>query len=71
MILPDYSQPMVIKKPSIQDSSSWNSRSLEREYGMAGSLDSIEGLRKALGLMQIEEQQIISSSEKFRTYLEK
>ena len=58
-ILPDYSQPVVIKKPSNQDSSGWGFHSLEREYEMTRSLDSVEGVRKALGEKQIEDKQVL------------
>jgi predicted ATPase len=58
-ILPDYSQPVVIKKPSRQGSSAWNFRSLEREYEMTRSLDSVDGVRKALGKQKIEGQQVL------------
>jgi serine/threonine protein kinase len=58
-ILPDYPQPVVVKKPSKQGSSAWNFRSLEREYEMTRSLDSVEGVRKALGTQQIGDQQAL------------
>ena len=58
-IHPDYSQPVVIKKPSDQDSSKWNFRSLEREYEMTRSLDSVEGVRKVLGKQQTAGQQVL------------
>ena len=58
-ILPDYSHPVIIKKPSKHDSSKRDFRSLEREYEMTRSLDSVEGVRKTLGKKQIEDQQVL------------
>ena len=56
---PQYSHPVVIKKPSNKDSSGWNLRTLEREYEMTRSLDSVEGVRKALGQKQFEDKQVL------------
>ena len=53
---PDYSRPVVIKKPSERHASQRNTRSLEREFEMTRSLQSVEGVRKALGQQSIEGQ---------------
>ena len=57
--LPEYSHPVVIKKPSKSHPSRRSLRSLEREYEMTRSLDAVEGVRKALGQKQIEDQQVL------------
>ena len=53
---PDYSRPVVIKKPCKRHASQRNIRSLEREFEMTRSLKSVEGVRKALGQQSIEKQ---------------
>jgi serine/threonine protein kinase len=58
-ILPNYSQLVVTKRHSKQDSSKWNLRSIEREFEMTRTLDSVEGLRKVLDIKQIEGQQVL------------
>jgi hypothetical protein len=45
---PDYSHPVVIKKPSKRHPSQQSLRSLENEYEMTRSLNVVEGVRKAL-----------------------
>ncbi|MBW1836995.1 MAG: protein kinase [Deltaproteobacteria bacterium] len=53
---PEYSQPVVIKKPSKRHPSRRSLRSLEKEYEMTRSLNAVEGVRKALGQQSIENQ---------------
>ena len=55
-IHPDYSHPVVIKKPSKRQPSRRILRSLEKEYEMTRSLNAIEGVRKALGRQSGENQ---------------
>jgi len=57
--LSDYSSPVVVKKPSRGRTSRRILRSLEREYEMTLSLDTVEGVRKVLGQKQIENQQVL------------
>ena len=57
--LPDYSDPVVIKKPSKHHPSRQILRSLENEYQMLCALKEIEGVRKALGQQSIEDQQAL------------
>ena len=52
-ILPDYSQPVVIKKPSKHDSSWLNFQTLEKEYEMTHSLNMVKGVRQAIELKSI------------------
>jgi hypothetical protein len=47
--LPDYSQQVVIKKPSKRHPSRRSLRSLEKEYEMTRSLSAVAGVRKVLG----------------------
>ena len=54
--LTEYSQPVVIKKPSKHHPSRRSLRFLEKEYEMTRSLNDVDGVRKALG------QQISKSS---------
>ena len=54
--LPDYSQPVVIKKPAKRHPSQRILRSLENEYQITHSLDKVEGVRKVLGKTTIENQ---------------
>ena len=53
---PEYSHPVVIKKPSKRHPSRRILRSLEKEYEMTRSLSAVEGVRKALGQQSIEDQ---------------
>ena len=57
--LPEYSHPVVIKKPSKSHPSQRSLRSLEKEYEMTRSLDAVEGVRKALGQQSIENQKAL------------
>ncbi len=54
--LPEYSHPVVIKKPSKRHPSRRSLRSLEKEYEMTRSLNAVEGVRKVLGQQSIENQ---------------
>jgi hypothetical protein len=54
--LPEYSHPVVIKKPIKRHPSRRSLRSLEKEYEMTRSLNAVAGVRKTLG------QQISKSS---------
>ena len=54
--LPEYSQPVVIKKPLKRHPSRRSLRSLEKEYEMTRSLGAVEGVRKAMGRQSIEGQ---------------
>ncbi len=51
---PGYSHPVVVKKPSQRHPSPRSLRSLEREYEITRSLDGIQGVRKALGRLAID-----------------
>ena len=55
-VLPDYAQPVVIKKRSQSHPSRRDVRSLETEYEVARSLDAVEGVRKVLGQQSIDDQ---------------
>jgi len=57
--LPEYSHPVVIKKPSKRYPSRRSLRSLEKEYEMTRSLNAVEGVRKAMGQQSIENQQAL------------
>ena len=54
-VLPDYAQPVVIKKPAGSHASR-AIQSLEIEYEMTRALDAVEGVRKALGRQSIDDQ---------------
>ena len=54
--LPDYAQPVVIKKPAKRHPSQQACESLENEYQMTRALDAVDGVRKALGQQSIENQ---------------
>ena len=54
--LPDYSDPVVVKRPSEHASFTHVNRLLDREYEMTRSLDAVEGVRKALGQQSIDNQ---------------
>jgi len=54
--LPDYSDPVVVKKPSKRHPSRRGIQTLETEYEMTRSLNAVEGIRKALGQKSIENQ---------------
>ena len=56
---PDYSQPVVVKKPSKRHPSQRSLRSLKKEYEMSRSLDAVEGVRKVLGQQSIENQKAL------------
>ena len=55
-ILPDYAQPVVIKKPARRHTSRPSLRTLENEYEMTRTLNAVEGVRKALGQGSIDNQ---------------
>ncbi len=57
--LPDYTDPVVIKKPSKRHPSRRILRSLENEYQMTCALKEIEGVRKAMERQSIENQQAL------------
>ncbi len=57
--LSDYSQPVVFKQPSQKRTSKRIFGSLDREYEMTLSLDTVEGVRKVLGQKQIDNQQVL------------
>ncbi len=54
--LPEYSHPVVIKKPLKRHPSRQSLRSLEKEYEMIRALNDVAGVRKALGQQSIEDQ---------------
>jgi hypothetical protein len=54
--LPEYSHPVVVKKPSERTLSGRDLRSLETEYEMTRTLDTVEGVRKALGKQTVQGQ---------------
>ena len=54
--LPEYSHPVVIKKPLKRHPSRRSLRFLEKEYEMTRSLNAVAGVRKALGLQSIQGQ---------------
>jgi serine/threonine protein kinase len=53
---PDYSHPVVIKKPFKRHPSRRSLRSLEKEYEMIQSLNAVAGVRKVLGQQSLEGQ---------------
>jgi len=53
---PEYSHPVVVKKPSKRHPSRRILRSLEKEYEITRSFNAVEGVRKALGQQSIENQ---------------
>jgi serine/threonine protein kinase len=53
---PEYSHPVVIKKPARRHPSRRSLRSLENEYEMTLPLNAVEGVRKALGQESIDNQ---------------
>ena len=57
--LTDYSRPVIVKQPSKRQSSRRIPGSLEREYEMTRSLNTVEGVRKVLGRKQINNQQAL------------
>ena len=57
--LPDYSRPVVIKRPSKPHASQRHILSLEKEYEMTRSLDTVEGVRKAFEQLSIENQPVL------------
>ena len=54
--LPDYAQPVVIKKPAKRHPFQRSLRTLENEYQMTRALDGVEGVRQALGQQTIDNQ---------------
>jgi len=56
---PDYSHPVLIKKPAKRYPSRRSLRSLEKEYEMTRCLDTVQGVRKALGQKSIENQALL------------
>jgi serine/threonine protein kinase len=54
--LPDYAQPVVIKKPARRHPSQRSLRTLENEYQMTRALNAVEGVRKVLGQQSIQDQ---------------
>ncbi len=57
--LPEYSRPIVIKKPAKRHPSRQSIRSLENEFEMTRSLDAVEGVRKVLGQQLIGNQPVL------------
>ena len=55
-VLPAYSDPVVIKRPSQRHASRRDVRSLEREYELNRALDGVAGVRQALGQQSIDGQ---------------
>jgi serine/threonine protein kinase len=53
---PEYSHPVVVKKPAKRHPSRRSLRSLEKEYEMTRPLNEVEGVRKALGQESIDNQ---------------
>lgn len=51
---PEYSHPVVIKKPAKRHPSRRILSSLEKEYELTRSLNAVEGVRKALGQLSID-----------------
>jgi len=56
---PEYSHPVVIKKPIKRHPSRRSLRSLEKEYEMTRSLEAVEGVRKAMGQQSIDGHQAL------------
>ena len=54
--LPDYPDPVVVKKPSSAHPSRRVIQSLEREYQMGRALAEVKGVRQALGQQVIKNQ---------------
>jgi serine/threonine protein kinase len=55
-VIPDYSDPVVVKKPSRSHSPRRNTRSLENEYKMTQAVDGVAGIRKALAQQSIADR---------------
>ena len=56
---PDYSHPVVVKKPSSRYPSPHHLRSLAREYEMTRSLDGVDGVRQALEAHTTEDKPVL------------
>ena len=54
--LPEFSQPVVVKKPAQHHASRRHILSLEKEYEMTRALDAVEGVRRVLERQSIENQ---------------
>lgn len=54
--LPEFDCPVVIKTPSKKNSSKRKTKALEKEYKITKVLDSVMGVRKLLGQIEIEKQ---------------
>jgi len=57
--LPEYSHPVVIKKPSKKYTSQRNIRSLEKEFEITQSLNSVKGVRKVFEQKSIEKTPVL------------
>jgi len=55
-VAPDYSHPVVVKRPSKHHRSRQDIRSLDNEYAMTRALEGVEGVRQAVGRRLIENQ---------------
>jgi tRNA A-37 threonylcarbamoyl transferase component Bud32 len=55
----DYAHPVVIKKPSKRHPSQRSLRILENEYQMTRALETVEGVRQALGSQIAEDQPVL------------
>ncbi len=54
--LPEFDYPVVIKMPAKKKSSKRKTRALEKEYKITRALDSVMGVRRLLGQIEIENQ---------------
>ena len=57
--LPDHSQRVVTKKPSKTHASRRHVLSLQNEYEMTRSLDKVEGMRRAIEKLTVENQPLL------------
>ena len=57
--LPDYPHPVIVKRPAKPHASRRNIQALEKEYEMARSLDTVEGVRQSIEKLSIENQPVL------------
>jgi serine/threonine protein kinase len=71
----EYTQPVVVKRPSKRHPSRRILLSMEKEYEMTRSLNAVEGVRKVLGQQSIENQPALIleyiDGETLRDYIER
>ena len=57
--LPDYPQPVIVKKPAQKHPSQRHIHSLEKEYEMTHALGAVEGVRKVLEQKSVDNQPVL------------